>query len=151
MRARVQIGDEEFSAERLRLQREEARLAESLARAEKDEVSIEPWQEFISFNDKAVPWFHAGDDDTKRLILQTAGSNLTLRSKELSIEARKPFRWPTPYADFSRLLAHVGEVRELIRVEDEEMMMVLRNIRKLKALMETKGPGVSPSRSEEAA
>lgn len=151
MRARMQIGDEEFAAERLRLQREEIRLVESLKRAERDEVRFEPWQDFISFNDRAVPWFQAGEDDTKRLILETAGSNLSLRTKELSIEARKPFRWPTPYDDFSRLLAHIREVRELIRVEDDEMMMVLRNIKMLKALMETKGPGVSPSRSEEAA
>jgi site-specific DNA recombinase len=150
MRTRLQIGDEEFSAERLRLGREEARLTESLARAKKNEVSIEPWREFVSFNDRAVRWFHVGDDDTKRLILETAGSNLSLRSKELSIEARKPFRWPTPYDDVSRLLAHIREVRELIRVEDDEMMMVLRNIRMLKTVMENDS-GLSLPQSEEAA
>jgi hypothetical protein len=53
------------------------------------------------FSVYTAEWFRRGGDDTRRLILKTAGLNPTLNAGKLNVDARLPFRqWKDP-ADMS--------------------------------------------------
>jgi len=90
IRYRDLIGDEEFSRQRAELLKQEAALKQQL-----DELSQESWIEpsrnFFLFNHRAAFWMTHGGLNEKRLILATVGSNPTLMSKKLNINARYPF------------------------------------------------------------
>jgi hypothetical protein len=57
----------------------------------------------VSFNLRAVPWFQAGDLEMKRLILAVAGSNPTLKGREVNINAAKPFQRQPGAGDFPQM------------------------------------------------
>ncbi len=52
---------------------------------------FEPLMSVISFSKCAVPWFIRGDNETKRTIIKTVGSNPTLLDNRVSICMAKPF------------------------------------------------------------
>jgi hypothetical protein len=81
---------------------------------------------------KAVSWFNAGGLGDQRLILETAGSNLSLKAKILSIEARNPFYALPKNASVPLLLAFIDDVRRLLAAKDPELLLVLKNIKTLK-------------------
>jgi site-specific DNA recombinase len=92
LRLRQLLSDGEFVEERERLRRELLRLDQEVARPEPDPLpNLEALEDLISFGNSAAKWFAAGDDETKRLIVRTACSNLSLNAKKLSIQAAKPF------------------------------------------------------------
>jgi len=111
LRLRALINDGEFVQRRRALQFEEARLTAKLNEAPAPGNDIEPLQEAISFSNQAVDWFRAGDDETKRLILKTATSNLFMSGKKLSIEAAKPLSALSILATCPSLLAGLREAR----------------------------------------
>lgn len=147
LRLRNLLSDEEFVAQRRALQAEDVRLSGKIAEACAARGGFEPLRAVISFRNRATEWFRHGDDQTKRLILETAGSNLLLKDKILSIEAAKPFAVSAGKAGSPRLLGGVGDVRtasapcngkvsdtladEFVRtvVEDPELDRILANIR----------------------
>lgn len=90
LRLRRMIKDEEYVLERERLEEERAQLETSLlAPAPQDRFEL--LQDVISFSQSAAKWFCSGDDDAKRRIVKTVGSNFTLSCKKLSVQAAKPF------------------------------------------------------------
>ena len=104
LRLRNLLTDNEFLSKRQELQQEELRLTQQLNRTRTEACRFEPIEDVILFNNQAASWFAHGDAQTKKLIVETVGSNLTLKDKILSIEAKKPFqRWPTTTSN-SRLL-----------------------------------------------
>lgn len=92
LRIRGIVDDPEFTRRRLNLQREQMRLRERLEAIDEEPGSwIEPFRMVAEFSNRAVDWFQAGDEDVKRLIVKTTGSNLSLAGRKLSIEAMEPF------------------------------------------------------------
>lgn len=113
LRIRNVLNDADFLKQRLALQQEKLRLEQRLAIDKKQEDRFEPMSTLISFSNRAADWFLRGDDQIKRLILATVGSNLTVRGKILSIEARKPLLQVSELKLHPRQLATVGDVRKL--------------------------------------
>ena len=144
LRLRTLITDEEFLAERKRLERERDLLAEGLANAAKSKDRFEPAQAIISFSRQAVDWFLRGDDRVRRLIMETVGSNPTLKGQILSIKAAKPFMLAELFVGCPDLSGELGNVRTLsdmpgtdhkdaisiihAAIDDPECARVLNNI-----------------------
>jgi site-specific DNA recombinase len=91
MRLRNLLSDDEFMEKRRALQREDIRLAQRIGDIDAGDNRFEPFRTVVLFRNQAADWFRRGDDQAKRLILQIAGSNLTLTNKILNIQAAKPF------------------------------------------------------------
>ena len=91
LRLRNLVTDAEFVAQRQALQQERLRLSGKIAEIDGGADTFEPFGEVISFSNRAAGWFSCGDDESKRLILETVGSNLSLTARMLNVEARKPF------------------------------------------------------------
>lgn len=86
------LSDDEYERQRMRLLKEKVRLE---AARVADPNSDKPFQAVKDTFAMAVHGkrkFEAGDAATKRRILAAFGSNLTLRDKKLSINAKIPFR-----------------------------------------------------------
>src|SRR5205807_2141717 len=79
LRLRDLITDEEFSPRRSALQREQLKSKERLDMINKLDSWFELSQAFISFSNRAVNWFKAGNSARKRLILEIVGSNFSLK------------------------------------------------------------------------
>ena len=86
------LSDEEYGRQRNGLLKEKAKLEELLADAGH---RVNQWvnlsEETFKFACTARTRFANGDPKTKKQILVTIGSNLTLKDKILTIEAKKPF------------------------------------------------------------
>lgn len=132
LRLRRLFTDDEFMRERKRLQEEEFRLRKQLQEIRDELVGFEPSEDVIWFRNRAVSWFSRGEIEDKRLVVETVGSNLTLKDKKLSIEARKPFRWLSKNASHSQLLSFITDVRTLIKNRDDDMLRIIHNIELLK-------------------
>lgn len=110
MRLRALLNDDEFLAQRTELQLEQLRLEQSFAE-ENDASSIEPFLDVSLLSKRAVKWFSEGDALTKRQILKTVGSNLTLKGRILNIEAKKPFSLNGQSAHCPHRRAVIDDVR----------------------------------------
>jgi hypothetical protein len=91
LRLRDLLTDDEYIRQRDQLQREQIRLAQK-ANGGPTHSWFEPARLLVSFSNQAVSWFVAGDFETKRLILETVGSNPVLTDRELRTQTKKPFR-----------------------------------------------------------
>lgn len=91
LRTRTLITDQEFIQERRRLQAEIAGLEAQLAGEDTVSASAAAFDALL-FAARAHDCFLAGDSDTKRHIIESVGSNLVLKDKNLSVEAKIPFR-----------------------------------------------------------
>lgn len=114
MRFRELIKDEEFIRQRAELNREESKLQERLENL-KTESWIEPSRNLFLFSNRAVFWLVHGTPSEKRLILSTVGSNLTIKAKQLSIDARKPFQILQRSRSISTWCARINDVRTFFR------------------------------------
>ena len=83
LRLRNLLTDAEFLHQRQVLQQEQLRLQHKLADSDAGDSRFEHALELFSFGNKAAEWFRAGDDQQKRLILETIGSNLSLQGKQI--------------------------------------------------------------------
>jgi site-specific DNA recombinase len=108
LRLRRLISDEEFLAERQRLQLAVLKVDGKLSATADPPDRFEPLRDVILARSKAVEWFRRGTSRDKRLILKTVGSNPTLSGKKLSIQAAKPFV-PTINPTARSLLCGVGQ------------------------------------------
>jgi DNA invertase Pin-like site-specific DNA recombinase len=112
LRLRTLVSDEEFVSRRLALEGENLKIEQQLATLDTSpENRFEPLSALISFNNQAVEFFAKGSREDKRMILQTACSNPTLRGRILSIEAAKPFVLMREIANSPSLLACVDANR----------------------------------------
>lgn len=135
LRLRDMLTDEEFAKQREELRREELRLAQSEAMKQRQENRFEPARLFISFSNRAVSWFRFGDAQTKRLILETVGSNLLLIDKKLKIEAKKPFAHRPKSTKLSTMRGIVDDVRTFLIADTSETHQVVTSLRRLHELV----------------
>jgi DNA invertase Pin-like site-specific DNA recombinase len=110
------ITEEEFTRQREELTRERKTLASRL-NGLSDERWFELSRNLFLFSNRAKFWLVHGDQAEKRLILSTVGSNLRLKDKLLSIDARKPFAILREQRSFSNLSTTVNDVRTFFRTE----------------------------------
>ena len=135
LRLRNLLTDTEFVAQRQTLQQEHLCLRAKIAEIDSNPVnSIEPFSEVISFSIKATDWFRRADDQSKRLILETVGSNLFLSDKKLNIQAKKPFQQLAQMPQFLRRRAIVDDVRTFL--DDPDIKHIVQNIKLLRARVE---------------
>ena len=113
LRTRQMIGDEEFLSERADLDKRARNLSQAIENHADGDPMFEPLECISWFRSRAVFCFEQGDDDAKRLILKTVGSNPTLKGKILNIDALKPFQPGTKPATCSILLGVINKVRTL--------------------------------------
>ena len=113
LRIRDLLSDEEFVRQRSVLEREELKLTQQ-QEAGIVEDWFEPAQLAISFNKTAAAWFAAGDPKTKRAIIEMTGSNLVLKDREVTIDARKPFRRWHGRPTYSQMCAFISDVRTFL-------------------------------------
>ena len=85
------ISEEDFVERARALDLELATAIERRDRALMDQNWFEPARALVSFNAQAISWFRRGNDDVKRQIVSTVGSNYMLSDKKLRGEATKPF------------------------------------------------------------
>ena len=111
LRVRGLIEDDEFLTRRQTLQREMYRLQESERSQANLSDRFEPHKALLLFSNRAICWFDAADDDTKRKILEIVSSNPTLENKILNIQAKKPFTARANLPDCTRLRAERSGVR----------------------------------------
>lgn len=131
MRARSLITDNEFLRERGQLEKSELHTRQELEGLEKTHAPFEPLENVISFRNKAIEWFRAGDDEAKRLIFSIVGSNPILSDKILHVEAKKPFRLMLAGRNFPKLRAFREDVRTSWLRRDPELVDILAGIEKL--------------------
>ena len=116
LRLRRLIDDDEFTAERQRLDRELASLRQACANAaieaNPSEV-IELFEGVVSFSKQAVDRFSEADPATRRRMLELCGSNFSLKAKKLSIQAAKLFRWSGENPNILSGRGQVEDVRTL--------------------------------------
>lgn len=117
LRLRDLVTDEEFLVERQALERQAIQLGQRLEVVGQETSRFEPAQLAVSFSNHAAQWFPVADSQQKRLILATVGLNLTLKDRELSIHAKKPFRRWTERASNSDLCGFLEDVRTLGHAE----------------------------------
>ncbi len=125
LRIRDLMGDEEYATQRKALLEEQGRIRERLARVAQGDQWFEPARRIFSFNNRAVSWFVAGDTETKWHIVCTTGSNLSLRDKILSIEAREPFVLLSKNADRPTVSGALDRFRTLYNTRDPELLQTL--------------------------
>jgi hypothetical protein len=137
LRLRRLLSDEEFVRERGRLQADESRLEGKLSAPEPPQDRIELFREVLAFRKCAAESFLRGQAELQRLILETVGSNFSLKDRKLSIQAAKPFMQPPFSAEILRLCGDGEDNRtfskmrayldELVGPVDDE---IIRKIRK---------------------
>ncbi len=133
MRVRDMIDDREFLGERATLEAAQIGYAQELEESANQITWFEPFKEISSFRNRALECFRTGDDEMKRLILETVGSNPSLTDRKLTIQAKKPFRMIENIDDFLLLRAFVEDVRTSWIEHDPELQEVLQNIRTVNA------------------
>jgi site-specific DNA recombinase len=116
MRYQELIGDEEFLRQRAELTKEEERLNQRRRQLEAS-AWLEPSRDLFFFSNRARYWLSHGDCDIKRVIASTVGSNLFLRDRRLSIDAKKPFRILHENDSHSLLCTGVNDVRTFFETE----------------------------------
>ncbi len=134
LRVRDIIADDEYIRQRQELELERARLIQNKERAQGATSWFEPARLVVSFNNRAVSRFQSGDSQTKRLILEITGLNPILKDKQLSIEAKKPFRQWGNTRSLSTLCGYVEDVRTFWTRNDPALFDIIEKIRQLNDL-----------------
>jgi site-specific DNA recombinase len=135
MRARDLITDEEFSAERQKLDLEGIRLNQQIEALKSDNPPFEPCETLISLCNRATEWFRAANSREKRTLLGLVGSNLILTNRILLIEAKKPLRLVANMRTYPELRAAIENIRTLYASRDPEFMRLLEGARRLEAIV----------------
>jgi hypothetical protein len=112
LRLRELVSDAEFAAKRSELDRQILTMTRVLQDATQGSP-LELLELVFAVSEAAAFLFENGDADLKRHIVETVGSNFSLRDRNLSISAAKPFREWSTKPNSSELLAVVDDVRTL--------------------------------------
>jgi site-specific DNA recombinase len=132
LRVREQITEEEFLADRETFENDRLRLTKRLGEPNPTDA-FEPAKLFLSFSNRALKWFREGDEEIRRLIIETAGSNPLLTASELNIDGLFPFRKFQRAPSFPELWAVVDDIRTQRR-EEPIIKLVARVARLFKLL-----------------
>ena len=131
LRIRDLLTDEEYATQRNSLVAEQGTIRERLAAVENGATWLEPAECLASFNKRAISWFQSGDEETKWQIARAMSSNLVLRDKKVSIEAKEPFILFSKNADRPMLCTALDRIRTLYNARDPELLRTLAIIRDL--------------------
>ncbi len=134
LRVKDFISEEEFLKQREVLNREKLRLTQQ-AEAEPEDW-LEPAKMLVSFAFRAVSWFQARDLEIQRLVVATAGSNSTLKGREVTIDAEKPFQRQPGGVDFPTMWSTVEDVRTGIQTHDPQILDLAEKLRRLHKLVQ---------------
>lgn len=140
LRMRELISDDEFLAQRSSLQKEAIRLHQNLTETAGTESWFELSREVFLFSSRAADWFRDGDDETKRQIIKTVGSNFVLKEKKLNIEARKPLFWTASNRPCLTLRGGVDNVR--IFEDVPERQIAEQYVHDIRALYLARDPSI---------
>lgn len=105
LRLRGRLTDDEFLAQRRRLDGEREEAAARLAEASPADGGIEPLRDLLRVSKQAADWFSRADTGEKRMILNLVGSNPLLADGKLRIQAAIPFVEVTKWTSCPSLLA----------------------------------------------
>jgi DNA invertase Pin-like site-specific DNA recombinase len=131
LRVRSLLSDDEFTRKRLELTGRRLSARQFLSHLNDEVDWIDPLRTLLSFNDRAIEYFHEGNDEQKRLILKTTSSNARLSDRILSIEARKPFILRGQIPTKSEMRRFTLDVRTLVETKDEDLTEILSDINKI--------------------
>ena len=131
LRIRDLLTDDEYVKQRQELERQQIGTAQRLETLKRTDSRFEPAQSLVSFNKTLVSRFRSGDLHKRRLILNIVGSNLVLKDRKLSIDARKPFRKWSPSVDNSEMRAFVKDVRTFFEEQTPESLQMLALIQEV--------------------
>lgn len=81
----------DYAKDKNKLIEEQARLQDLLSERTTPEDHLEPWRDGLSLVSEAKKLFLAGDAEQKRALVKSVALNLTLKDKEVLIEAKKIF------------------------------------------------------------
>jgi len=132
MRLRRLITDDEFSKRQQDLQKQQVNLTRKLKEPILLSDRFEPLESVLFLCNRAPEWFRRGDRQTKRLILETVGSKLTLKDKVLSLQAKSPFVRHMDQDLSLNLSGFIDDIRKALREDPEEAKVIHRNVRLLR-------------------
>lgn len=118
LRLRSLLTDDEFTAERARLDMERLLIEEKLQKPVSDDQRSSPLASLISFSNNAMDWFLAGDTNRRRRVLEILGPHPTVKGKILSIQAAKSIETLRKIATCPSLLGGLQDVLTLHRPGD---------------------------------
>jgi site-specific DNA recombinase len=144
LRVRKHIDDDDYLARRRSLDAERTILAERKRDAAKATYWFEPAELLLSFNNRAIEWFRHGTNDTKRLIVKTIGSNPILTDRKLRIEAKCPFEYRVEEPKSPYWSEWCEYVRTRFTHQDPELLGIIANIYRIKAMLEEEAHTESP-------
>jgi site-specific DNA recombinase len=133
LRIRDLLTDEEYLKQRNEIERQQLGIAQRLGVLNQNQDRFEPAQLLISLNNRLVSCFTSGDLHKRRFILNTVGSNLVLKDKKLSIDARRPFRRWANSPNYSEMRAYLEDIRTFVTERNEEVPAVAASIKELLA------------------
>ena len=135
LRLRGLIDDKDLISRREDIQHERIGLAYELPKLDQDVQWFEPVTTVVLFGSRAAVWFVAGNDQLRRMILTTISSNLTLRTKNLNIDATFPYSVQTQSRSSLSLWRLVNDVRTLYINRNPQLLALLQNIEVLEKML----------------
>lgn len=131
LRIRSLLTDAEFQRQRQALERERHGLRQRREAMDRERAWFEPARHVISLSNSVAIRFERGTDATKRLIVETVGSNQVLMNGMLSIDAAKPFRRWTKPVSLSDRRGFVEDVRTLFDMRGPPAQKLAEDLKKL--------------------
>jgi DNA invertase Pin-like site-specific DNA recombinase len=128
LRVRSLIDDQELLSRREEIQKDRIALTEELSKVNQRAGWFEPVTAIVSFGSRAAAWFIAGNHRIRKMILKTVGSNLTLRDKQLNIEAAFPYSVQPKPVSFLAWCRVVNDVRTRYLNRDPQLLKLIEEI-----------------------
>jgi hypothetical protein len=130
------VSDAEFISHRERIDLESARLREHRHNHHTERSWIKPAEQLLMFSRRTTKWYQNGDSRTKRLILTTVCSNLTLHDKRVSVEARQPIASSLLTTNNPIVCALLSDIRTLVETNDPDFAAMSAQISEIIELCE---------------
>ncbi|HAZ28555.1 MAG TPA: hypothetical protein DCY48_02135 [Candidatus Magasanikbacteria bacterium] len=108
---------DEYEAERERFERQLLLIEEKRKSLGNTERLLEPLRQSLLFATEAKCSFANGDDATRRRVIVTVSSNLSLREKKLHVVAKEPFEHYRKFKQFPLEQNIVEDVGTILQKE----------------------------------
>lgn len=131
LRIRDLLTDDEYVRQRQEIERQQLGIVQRLDILNQNQDRFEPAPMLISLNNRLISCFTSGDLHKRRFILNTVGSNLVLKDKNLSIDARKPFRRWSNGSTYSDLWAYLKDIRTFVAEQSQQMHSMIASLGEL--------------------
>lgn len=131
MRLRELIDDAEYRRERVRIDDEERKADSTQREVETREDWIKPTEILISGCQRLQIWFREGDSARRRLIVETVGSNPTLRDKKVMCEPALPFVLGLKMPNTPSQCGDLDCIKTLWEAGDPKLVKIVKVFREL--------------------